>query len=56
MPLKFRWLVDVHGLARKVFEIIKTHLAERGLMMRAGSIVDVNLIAAPPSTKNRQGA
>lgn len=56
MPLKFRWLVEVHGIARQVFEIIKTHLAERGLKMRAGSIVDANLIAAPPSTKNHQGA
>lgn len=30
-------------------------LAEKGLMLREGTIVDATLIAAPPSTKNREG-
>ena len=54
--LKFRRLLETHGLTRKIFEAIKTHLAERGLMMREGTIVDATLIAAAPSTKNRAKA
>jgi IS5 family transposase len=30
-------------------------LAEKGLLLRQGTIVDATLIAAPPSTKNREG-
>jgi transposase, IS5 family len=31
-------------------------LAERGLFLREGTIVDATLIAAPPSTKNKKRA
>ena len=51
--LKFRRLLEEHGLTRKIFERINAHLADKGLMMREGTIVDATLIAAPPSTKNR---
>ena len=34
---------------------INGHLAEKGLMMREGTIVDATLIAATPSTKNKHG-
>jgi len=51
--LKFRRLLEEHELTRKVFETINAHLAAKGLLMRAGTIVDATLIAAPPSTKNR---
>lgn len=54
--LKFRRLLEAHELTRKVFEVIKAHLAQKGLMMREGTIVDATLIAAPPSTKNRTKA
>ncbi|NMG68171.1 IS5 family transposase [Azoarcus indigens] len=54
--LKFRRLLERHGLTQKIFEVIKTHLAEKGLTMREGTIVDATLIAAPPSTKNRAKA
>ena len=50
--LKFRRLLETHGLTRKIFETINTHLAAKGLLMREGTIVDATLIAAPPSTKN----
>ena len=50
--LKFRRLLEAHELTRKIFETINAHLAEKGLMMREGTIVDATLIAAPPSTKN----
>jgi IS5 family transposase len=38
--LKFRRLLETHGLTRKIFETINTHLAQKGLMMREGTIVD----------------
>ena len=51
--LKFRRLLETHGLTQRIFETINAHLAERGLLLRQGTIVDATLIAAPPSTKNR---
>ena len=54
--LKFRRLLETHGLTRRIFETINGHLAQKGLMMREGTIVDATIIAAPPSTKNRDKA
>lgn len=51
--LKFRRLLEKHNLTRRIFDEINAHLASKGLMMREGTIVDATLIAAPPSTKNR---
>jgi IS5 family transposase len=51
--LKFRRLLEKHNLTRRIFDEINRHLASKGLMMREGTIVDAPLIAAPPSTKNR---
>lgn len=53
--LKFRDLLEAKGLTQKIFEAINVHLAAKGLMMRDGTIVDATLIAAPPSTKNKDG-
>jgi IS5 family transposase len=53
--LKFRHLLEANGLTRKIFDTINGHLAEKGLMMREGTIVDATLIASPPSTKNKDG-
>lgn len=53
--LKFRHLLEAKGLTKKIFDTINDHLAEKGLMMREGTIVDATLIAAPPSTKNKDG-
>ena len=53
--LKFRRLLEANELTRKIFDTINGHLAEKGLMMREGTIVDATLIAAPPSTKNKDG-
>lgn len=52
--LKFRRLLERHGLTQRVFEAINAHLAERGLLLREGTVVDATIIAAPPSTKNRE--
>ena len=51
--LKFRRLLEANALTSKIFEAINAHLAAQGLMMREGTIVDATLIAAPPSTKNK---
>ncbi len=52
--LKFRHLLERHGLAQSLFDETTARLAEQGLLLREGTIVDATLIAAPPSTKNRQ--
>jgi IS5 family transposase len=53
--LKFRHLLEANGIKRQIFDTINGHLAEKGLMMREGTIVDATLIAVPPSTKNKDG-
>jgi IS5 family transposase len=50
--LKFRRLLEEHQLTAALFEGINAHLAERGLLLREGTMVDATIIAAPPSTKN----
>jgi IS5 family transposase len=54
--LKFRRLLETHGLSRVIFETIRDHLAREGLLLREGTLVYATLIAAPPSTKNRDRA
>ncbi|MDD2743412.1 MAG: IS5 family transposase [Rhodocyclaceae bacterium] len=53
--LGFRHLLESHQLTESVFNAINGHLAEKGLFLREGTIVDATLIAAPPSTKNEAG-
>ena len=54
--LKFRRLLEEHKLSVALFEGINAHLAERGLPLREGTMVDATIIAAPPSTKNAEHA
>lgn len=51
--LKFRRLLERHALAEALFAATTAELAEQGVLLRQGTIVDATLIAAPPSTKNR---
>jgi IS5 family transposase len=53
--LKFRHLLERHQLTESLFGAINAHLAEKGLLLREGTIVDATLIAAPSSTKNQKG-
>ena len=53
--LTFRHLLEKHGLSEQVFETVKAHLKEKGMTMRQGTIVAATLIAAPSSTKNKEG-
>jgi len=54
--LKFRHLLEKQALTKVIFEQINAHLADKGMLMREGTIVDATIIAAPPSTKNRAKA
>ena len=54
--LKFRRLLLDNDLTKALFEEINAHLAEQGLLMRAGTIVDATIISAPSSTKNAGNA
>ena len=53
--LSFRHLLEKHGLGEQVFETVKSHLSARGMTKRQGTNVDATLIAAPSSTKNKEG-
>jgi IS5 family transposase len=50
--LRFRHLLEKHGLTESIFEAVKDLLTEHHLLLRAGTIVDATIIAAPSSTKN----
>jgi IS5 family transposase len=54
--LKFRRLLNDNNLTKALFDEINAHLGEKGLLMRAGTIVDATIIAAPSSTKNEDKA
>jgi IS5 family transposase len=53
--LRFRHLLEKHRLTEGIFEAVKDLLDEHRLLLRAGTIVDATIIAAPSSTKNATG-
>jgi IS5 family transposase len=53
--LRFRHLLERHRLTEAIFEAVKDLLTQRRLLLRAGTIVDATIIAAPSSTKNATG-
>ena len=53
--LRFRHLLEKHDLAARVMATINAGLAQQGLMLKTGTIVDATIIAAPSSTKNKDG-
>ncbi|AUT49917.1 IS5 family transposase [Achromobacter sp. AONIH1] len=53
--LRFRRVLEKHKLAPKILQAINDLLRSKGLMLRAGTVVDATLIAAPSSTKNASG-
>jgi IS5 family transposase len=54
--LQFRHLLERHGLAKQVFAEVSKYLAEHGMKLSRGTIVDATIIAAAPSTKNKAKA
>ena len=43
---RFRHLLEAHDLARRLFEEVQRHLAENGLQVATGTIVDATIIIA----------
>lgn len=52
---KFRHLLERHALGKHIFEEVGRHLQKRGMKVSGGTIVDATIIAAPSSTKNKDG-
>jgi transposase, IS5 family len=53
--LRFRHLLENKELAPQVLATINAGLARQGLLLKKGTLVDATLIAAPSSTKNKDG-
>ena len=54
-PSRHTHLLKRHGLGKVLFEAIKKHLADAGLMLKEGTIVNASIIAAPSPRKNQKG-
>jgi transposase, IS5 family len=54
--LRFRHRLEKHKLAEQILATVNDILIERGLLLKAGTVIDATLIAAPPSTKNKDKA
>jgi IS5 family transposase len=52
--LNFRHLLEQYNLTQQMFEKTNRYLAEKGLLLREGTIVDATIINAPSSTKNQE--
>lgn len=53
--LRFRYLLETHGLAVQMLAPVNEILGEKDLMLKAGSVVDATLISARTSTQNASG-
>ena len=51
--LRFRHLLEAHGLGEKLFQQVHAYLEGQGIKIGTGTIVDATIISAPPSTKNK---
>lgn len=51
--LRFRHRLEKHKLAEQILATVNEILTQRGLPLKAGTVVDATLIAAPTSTKNK---
>lgn len=54
--MNFRHLLEAHQLGAALFAKVGELLMTNGMKLSGGTIVDATLIAAPPSTKNRDKA
>ena len=53
--LKFRRLLETNHLTERIFTAINAHLADKGLLLKEGTVVDATIIEASSSTKNQSG-
>ena len=54
--LRFRHLLERHGLSEQIFAIVRGLLEQKRLPLKSGMIADATIIDAPPSTKNETKA
>ena len=54
--LNFRRLLEQHALGAELLAAVNSHLSDKGLLLRQGTIVDATIIHAPSSTKNQDKA
>jgi IS5 family transposase len=53
--LRFRHLLERHQLTEQMLALVNNLLRDKGLMLKAGTVVDATLISAASSTKNESG-
>ena len=53
--LRFRHVLERHQLAEQVLHTVNAQLSAKGYLLKEGTAVDATLIAAPSSTKNKDG-
>jgi len=53
--LNFRHLLERQALTEAIFVEVNAYLAENGMTLRSGTLVDATIIDAPSSTKNKTG-
>tara|TARA_R110002074_G_scaffold191565_2_gene357547 strand:- start:2986 stop:3459 length:474 start_codon:yes stop_codon:yes gene_type:complete len=53
--LNFRHLLERHALTEVIFAEVNAHLAEQGVTLRSGTLIDVTFIDAQSSAKNKAG-
>ena len=53
--LRFRHLLEKHKLTDQILAAVNDLLRDKGLMLKAGTVVDATLISAASSTKNEAG-
>jgi IS5 family transposase len=53
--LRFRHLLEEHDLGGAMLDAVNGHLADKGIRITTGTIVDATIIHAPSSTKNSTG-
>lgn len=52
--LNFRHLLEGHGLQKELFKAVNSHLEDRNMKIKNGTIVDATIVAAASSTKNNE--
>lgn len=54
--LNFRHLMETREFGAELLRLVNDYLAEKGLKVSRGTIVDATIISAPSSTKNQDQA
>ncbi|SEP25108.1 transposase, IS5 family [Salinihabitans flavidus] len=54
--LNFCHLLERHEMTEAIFAEVNAYLADKGMTLRSGTLVDSTIIDAPSSTKNEAGA